>query len=172
VLAHELFVAIRPGGLSAAPDATTKGAPLAMVGQARPMPEVALRTTLAAAGVKRCTRCSVVKALSEFPRVPGRARMASWCRPCSNRSSKASMQRSVSTVVKMSRQSCRRVTVEAMKLDPYAFLLPYGIVPTRSVVERGWLRRDGKLLCRYPSRIRIRYGSVIATEWFCQVARE
>jgi hypothetical protein len=51
VLSHELFVSIRPGGLSAGLGATTTDASrLAMVAQAQPLPEAAWRTTLAAAG--------------------------------------------------------------------------------------------------------------------------
>ena len=57
------------------------------------IPELALRTALAPSGVKRCTRCGVVKALGEFPRVPQRRRVSSWCKPCSYRSVKAGNER-------------------------------------------------------------------------------
>jgi hypothetical protein len=99
VLSHELFVSVQPGSLGGWHSATTEAPPQTMIAQAQPIPEVALRTTLAASGVKRCTRCGVVKALGEFPRVPGRPRVGSWCRPCAYRSAKASNERTRLTVL-------------------------------------------------------------------------
>ena len=94
VLSHELFLAVHPSGVDALRCVPVSDA--LEVGQsAYPLriPELALRTTLAPSGVKRCTRCGVVKALGEFPRVPGRQRVSSWCKPCSYRSVKAGNER-------------------------------------------------------------------------------
>ena len=94
VLSHELFLAVHPSGVD-----TLRCVPVIdalEVGQsAYPprIPELALRTALAPSGVKRCTRCGVVKALGEFPRVPQRRRVSSWCKPCSYRSVKAGNER-------------------------------------------------------------------------------
>ena len=88
-LTHELFLIVRPRALATvtrspdagAQDVEVQCATSGVASEHPPwIPGRPLRRVEAGDGVKRCTKCGLVKEVTGFPKE--RTRRSSWCRPC------------------------------------------------------------------------------------------